>query len=159
MTKQKKTCTSCQKEKAVSQFNKDWRGKFGVVSKCKSCQLEYLRQYRKTPKGREVDAAWNASPAAKELKRAYRESEHGKATNAALKRQHRKEGRYVEEKRAYDAVYYAVKTGVLVRPDVCSRCGASGKKIQAHHADYAKPLEVEWLCRVCHVQIHADPPQ
>jgi hypothetical protein len=47
--------------------------------------------------------------------------------------------------------------GDLVRPDACSKCGqtpllnkAGVSQIQAHHADYAKPLEVEWICVFCH---------
>jgi hypothetical protein len=30
-----------------------------------------------------------------------------------------------------------------------------------HHPDYDKPLEVVWVCRSCHLDIHAeekDPP-
>lgn len=51
----------------------------------------------------------------------------------------------------------AIKAGLLVRPEECSRChkipklrtdGASG--IQGHHNDYSKPLVVEWLCSKCH---------
>jgi ribosomal protein S27AE len=55
-------------------------------------------------------------------------------------------------KSARDKVYYAVKTGKLTKPAHCTKCGAaaSGRKLQAHHADYSKPLEVEWLCIPCH---------
>ncbi len=37
----------------------------------------------------------------------------------------------------------------LIRPNKCNKCGESGI-IEAHHPDYFKPLEVEWLCRRCH---------
>lgn len=30
----------------------------------------------------------------------------------------------------------------------CRHCGAV--KADAHHRDYTKPLEIEWLCRRCH---------
>lgn len=39
--------------------------------------------------------------------------------------------------------------GELPRPDRCEHCGAVGS-VEAHHGDYAEPLEVEWLCRECH---------
>lgn len=51
------------------------------------------------------------------------------------------------------AVRRAVSSGALVRPEKCSRCG-SGGRIQAHHHDYDKPLDVEWLCASCHLERH-----
>ncbi len=54
-------------------------------------------------------------------------------------------------------VRYAVIKGKLEVPACCPRCGATpppnkggARQIQAHHADYSKPLEVEWLCVKCH---------
>jgi ribosomal protein S27AE len=47
----------------------------------------------------------------------------------------------------------AVQAGKLERPEECSKCG--GADVQAHHRDYAKPLEVEWLCGDCHRSAHA----
>ena len=34
----------------------------------------------------------------------------------------------------------------------CADCG--GSEVEAHHADYSKPLEVTWLCRECHMKRH-----
>lgn len=53
--------------------------------------------------------------------------------------------------RAVSAVTYAIKTGKLIRQP-CEECGA--EKTDAHHDDYAKPLEVRWLCRSHHIQHH-----
>jgi ribosomal protein S27AE len=44
---------------------------------------------------------------------------------------------------------YYVVTGKIVRPTECEQCGQT-RKIEAAHADYAKPLEVRWLCVPCH---------
>jgi hypothetical protein len=55
--------------------------------------------------------------------------------------------------RARDAVKYALRVGKLTRPDRCERCKKPCKP-QAHHADYSKKLEVEWLCKTCHGKEH-----
>ena len=47
----------------------------------------------------------------------------------------------------------AVRSGDVVRPETCPECGNT-ENIEAHHADYSKPLEVEWLCRMCHMSAY-----
>ncbi len=44
------------------------------------------------------------------------------------------------------------RRGLLVEKP-CERCGAA--EVEMHHADYAKPREVTWLCRPCHLALHA----
>ena len=50
----------------------------------------------------------------------------------------------------------AVKAGTIVKPTCCEHCGGSSKRIEAHHMDYAKALEVSWLCSSCHSAWHRD---
>lgn len=55
--------------------------------------------------------------------------------------------------RARTALNHAVERGKLERPTTCPGCGAKdvpSRRMHGHHADYAKPLEVEWLCSKCH---------
>jgi hypothetical protein len=47
------------------------------------------------------------------------------------------------------ALQAALRRGVLVRPKRCQSCGIGGR-IEVHHEDHTKPLEVVWLCRKCH---------
>jgi hypothetical protein len=30
----------------------------------------------------------------------------------------------------------------------------SDENLQKHHPDYTKPLEIKWLCRKCHIELH-----
>jgi hypothetical protein len=65
-----------------------------------------------------------------------------------------------EEQRTKDRVRskaaYAKKRG-RIKPEPC-QCGAPGEEM--HHPDYAKPLEVVWMCRPCHVHLHlSNPPE
>lgn len=50
------------------------------------------------------------------------------------------------------AVYRAVKKGILVRPDECSRCNVFCKP-EADHHDHTKRLDITWLCKSCHTII------
>lgn len=59
--------------------------------------------------------------------------------------------RIVNEKdRARELAQQAARSGKLVRPDACQCCGRS-KDLQRHHYDYARPLDVQWVCNQCHV--------
>ena len=54
------------------------------------------------------------------------------------------------------ALKTAVNRGEIVRPDSCQRCGKSEALIEGHHHDYAKPLDVQWLCPKCHAATHME---
>ena len=45
-----------------------------------------------------------------------------------------------------------LRAGNVTRPAACEECGATGRKIEAAHRDYSRPLDVRWLCRPCHVR-------
>lgn len=55
--------------------------------------------------------------------------------------------------RARTTLIKAVKSGKVQRPTCCSACG-SGYRVQGHHPDYSKPLQVVWLCSDCHLLLH-----
>jgi len=58
---------------------------------------------------------------------------------------------------APSTVAMAIKKGTLIRPSQCSKClkhNSEVGKIEAHHPDYNKPLEVQWLCKKCHWLTH-----
>lgn len=60
-----------------------------------------------------------------------------------------------EKKRAHAAVARALKSGKLVKPRLCETC-EKRRKLQSHHEDYSKPLEVDWICASCHNGIHRE---
>lgn len=78
-----------------------------------------------------------------------RDYEKERASNHRYRRRNR------PRVRAHELVYEAIKRGELVRPTVCSGCGEGGR-IEAHHDDYSKPLDVRWLCPRCHKARHAE---
>ena len=52
---------------------------------------------------------------------------------------------------ARGAIADALRRGKIARRP-CENCGSA--KVEAHHADYSKPLDVHWLCRICHEAEH-----
>ena len=53
---------------------------------------------------------------------------------------------------ARSKVGVAVRKGILVKKP-CEHCGTD-KRVEGHHPDYDKPLDVIWLCKGCHEQEH-----
>jgi hypothetical protein len=62
-----------------------------------------------------------------------------------------------EKIRAKWKVAYALKTGKIVK-NPCEVCGKT--RVEAHHDDYAEPLNVRWLCHKHHMLLTActQPP-
>ena len=67
------------------------------------------------------------------------------ATNAAWKE------RNPDKVKAHAIVQMALIAGQLVKKP-CEDCGA--EPTNAHHEDYGRPLDVNWLCDSCHVKRH-----
>jgi ribosomal protein S27AE len=65
--------------------------------------------------------------------------------------------RYPEKRSARAKVAAALASGRLVKPPACSECDQRTPVLQAHHDDYAKPLDVRWLCTRCHGRAHWKP--
>lgn len=57
-----------------------------------------------------------------------------------------------EVQRAYRMVTRAIRIGTLTK----GVCGCGSTKVDAHHEDYSKPLDVVWMCRQCHSNLHKE---
>lgn len=55
--------------------------------------------------------------------------------------------------RARRAVAHALRMG-RIRRGPCASCGGAAE--DGHHEDYSKRLEVTWLCKPCHRQLHKE---
>lgn len=129
-----KTCTDCGTQKPVAQFYRNRRMADGRLNQCRDCHNEKKKRIRSRNLN---DPEWVA---------AERERANEK------EKRHRARHRW--KNRARDAVRRALDRGEIERPEECSRCG-DGCKPEAHHADYDRPLDVEWLCVSCHAEEHA----
>lgn len=72
---------------------------------------------------------------------------------ASIKR-HRQ--RHPEKVAARSKLNFALFHGHISKPDHCADCGelTTSRNLHGHHHDYDKPLEVEWLCKDCHIRRH-----
>jgi predicted RNA-binding Zn-ribbon protein involved in translation (DUF1610 family) len=134
-----KTCRKCGQEKPETDFHRSRTAADGRQGWCKVCRVASKRKQRA------------ANP---EHYRA-RAREHRK-TEAAMKRHYEYKQRNREKVLAHKAVNRAIAAGRLVRPLACPSCGATDVQIHAHHEDYSRQLDVEWLCPRCHAVAHAD---
>jgi len=80
--------------------------------------------------------------------RCYRCAQAGKRKQG---RQQKYQAKHPLKLIAHRLTNRAVTQGTLVRLP-CESCGAA--KVEAHHDDYSKPLQVRWLCRPCHLAEH-----
>ena len=60
--------------------------------------------------------------------------------------------RFPEKVKAHQILFYAVKKG-KIKKSPCVDCGAT-YRIQGHHPDYSKPLEIIWVCSIHHKNYH-----
>ena len=79
-----------------------------------------------------------------------------KTCKAARMRAYRQAGRwlwmYTDKAKARCYLNVALKRGKVARLP-CAVCGEA--KVQAHHKDYSKPLDVQWLCGFHHRELHS----
>lgn len=142
LTMETKKCSECGRILPVSEFNKNRGSKDGLQNRCRECFSSYNRKRY----------AANREKFKADVKR-YRAENPANELETRIKACERNP----TQKNAYMAVAAAIRAGVIDKPDVCSGCGkhVSGKGLDAHHHDYAKPLDVIWLCKKCHRALDA----
>lgn len=124
-----KKCKDCGLEKQNNDF-------YGIQGECKKCtqkrvQLNYrinIKHYIKYEKNRFKDKERKIN---------------------VLKYQRIRRHKYPIKNKARQDVYKSLKKGILVKKP-CEVCGYL--KVEAHHEDYNKPLDVIWLCRKHHLE-------
>lgn len=119
-----KTCFKCGETKGLSEFYRHPNASQGCLNKCKECTKIDVRANR-----------------AKRIEY-YREYDRGRGNRQ----------RNPNKTRAQNMVNNAVRDGRLHKGP-CEICG-SVYRIHGHHDDYAKPLNVRWLCAAHHKEWH-----
>lgn len=122
-----KVCTRCGKEKNVSQFYINEKGR--PFSRCGECLSEIAKEWYANNKERALS----------------RKKIYDKSSPDIIQKQRNRA-------RLRGLANYG-KT--IQKPTVCSVCGESSRRIEGHHPDIInKPLDVKWLCSKCHGEEH-----
>lgn len=147
-----KRCSSCKLTKPTSDFYRNRSAADGLQFVCKDCSRTKNLSWQSRNKDKVRALGRKNKRSERERKGAERTQEEWRAwyaTNAENRREYQRERFDPIKDKAQNIVYGAIKSGKLTRPSICERCGNNCKP-DAHHSDYSKPLEVEWLCRRCH---------
>lgn len=120
-------CYRCKKEKEPAEFYKDAGRSTGYMSKCKPCCKQVVMERRKTP--------------------------NGKAKLVIASRVWKRNNKIKE--RAHKAVARALAKNLITKPSTCTNCPSS-ERIEGHHENYEKQLDVIWLCQKCHNNLHRE---
>lgn len=119
------------------------------TERSKKFREEHPEEYKK------IQAEWRLKNPEKVRASALlrsKKSEYKEKRNKRL-RENKKESD-IKKIRARKILQTAVKVGHMIRPSNCEKCSKLSERIQAHHNDYDKPLEVIWLCKICHSHKH-----
>jgi hypothetical protein len=119
-------CTKCRRELPAAAFSPRADSRTGLERMCRSCRyIHHLHTPDQMEKSRQRAKAYYQA--------------------------HKKPRRSVvpEHVRARKRLHRAIERGDIARPSSCSECGVACKP-EAHHEDYSRPLDVAWLCALCH---------
>lgn len=143
-----KVCKICSIEKPLGQFEQRGNSRGLGRSECFKCRAE-----KRPARVRKKRPPQEAKPS-----RRYERGPRGPVDASRCLKTYISKRAWIdqnpEKRRAHKDVAAAVRHGGLIRPANCNRCGCGDRKILAHHDDYAKPLDVMWLCPGCHVARH-----
>ena len=133
-----KKCFKCKCVKPLSEFYRHPQMKHGTLNKCKSCTIVDVAVHRakNLDKIQQYDRLRDG-----ELHRKLARGQYNKWYVSNRKDRHQ----------AHAKVRRAVVAGTL-KKQPCQECGSD--KVEAHHHDYSKPLDVVWLCSKCHHAKH-----
>lgn len=137
----KKVCFKCGKEKPIIEFYCHSQMADGYFNKCKDCARKDALEYRN--KNLERIRAYD---------RQRGKLPHRKKANTKRNKLQRK--LYPQKYVAQNMVSNAIRDEKIKKPKKCSKCGRKNCRIYGHHEDYYKPLEVIWLCQICHREEH-----
>lgn len=149
-------CASCK-----ASHKKDWLKRHNATSARKADRADRKKtsearakssEYHGRPEVRATRIERSSSPAYKKVALEARRKPERLAQSAAHQKLRRANPEESFKCKARVALSGAIRSGKMVKPGACSKCG--GGPVQGHHHDYSQPLNVTWLCVMCHNDEH-----
>lgn len=134
-----KVCFKCKQEKHISDFYDHKKMSDGHLNKCKECTRLDVSKHR-----------INNIEKIREYDRERGSRKERIAIQMIYQREYRRNNR--EKSIAHQRAERAARSG-LITPKPCEVCGAK-ERIEMHHEDYSKPLDVVFLCSMHHKRAH-----
>lgn len=131
-----KRCIKCLDLLHLDEFYSHKQMRDGKLNKCKDCcKKESLKNREKNLSSvREYDG------------------KRGARQTAKYQREYRK--KYPQKYKAKNLVNNSLRDGKISKAKRCDSCNFE-LRLCAHHDDYARPLDIRWLCQSCHKQWHS----
>ena len=135
-------CLRCEQWFSRDEFYKELRSSIGIKSECKKCHIKTSMETRDASRHRSKNREWmNDSGYSRRPEVLERNRMRSRRRTRSL------------ASKCRDILNDAVRHDVLVRPSVCPICGKEGR-VEGHHDSYYRPLEVRWMCPLCHAEYH-----
>lgn len=150
-----KVCRECKTEKPLSDFYKHPKMADGHLNKCTACVKSRVTKHREAnlEKIQAYDKLRSNKPHRVEARKKYSKTEAGKQAKKKAIDAYKK--RHPMVYASHVITGNAIRAGKLLQASNCSVCNST-EKIEGHHDDYTKPLDVRWLCEKCHKQWHRE---
>lgn len=157
-------CKVCGQELPITEFYKH----AGYPdTKCKKCAIKYTKEYNK--QHREEKREYRKKYYQKNKEHLIQKNKEWVKNNRDAHRENcrRSNKKHYEERLDYNTKYRknnpdkyyahgkissAIQQGKIIKPNQCEICGAEGR-VEAHHNDYSKPMEIIWCCKKCHYKL------
>lgn len=155
-----RTCCRCGQSQPEFNFYRTGLSKNdGFSYACRSCsRLRVSNGWKSLPKEEKLRRARRPYNVEKKRENYQQRKIDPQKRQVDLESARRRKKNHPEKFKARKLAQDAVKNGTLVRPTVCDGCNLEKDRIEGHHPDYSKPLEVIWLCVSCHRKIHYGIP-
>lgn len=121
-----RNCRDCQRGYNRTANQKPERKQYNIKIQKKLQEEGYFHKRNRTSKYRKMAREWQAK--------------------------YRNDPRLKPKQHARGLLNKAILAGKIFRKP-CQECGET--KVDGHHPDYTKPLDVIWLCRPHHAELHA----